>query len=212
MDVELPRLKVAAKSGNEPFSSRGAELEFTLLDFWRWSVSDLASNATRGRLAEFIVAKALEICTDQIRDEWAAHDLTSPEGVKIEVKSAAYLQSWYQSDYSLIQFSVRKSRAWNPQTNCQDSEVRRQADVYVFALLDHKDKATLDPMNLDQWKFYVLPTTTLDGRDASQHSITLKTLNQLCGGPVCFHDLPPLVSKSVRNPPRGNQEHEHQHP
>jgi hypothetical protein len=51
--------------------------------------------------------------------------------------------------------------------------------VYVLALLAHTDKATVDPLDLDQWVFYVLPTVVLDGRTRSQHSITLKTLQGL---------------------------------
>lgn len=38
----------------------------------------LVSNATRGRLAEFIVAAGLKIDTSGVRDEWAASDLDMP--------------------------------------------------------------------------------------------------------------------------------------
>ena len=50
--------------------------------------------------------------------------------------------------------------------------VRRHAQVYVFALLAHTGKATVNPLDLDQSAFYVLPTAVLDGRTRSQHSIT----------------------------------------
>jgi hypothetical protein len=51
-------------------------LETELIEFWQWSISDLVSNVSRGVLAEFIVAKALEINTvSNVRDEWAAYDL-----------------------------------------------------------------------------------------------------------------------------------------
>jgi hypothetical protein len=30
--------------------------------------------------------------------------------------------------------------------------------LYVFCLLAHKDKSTLDPLNMDQWQFFVLAT------------------------------------------------------
>ena len=63
----------------------------------------------------------------------------------------------------------------------QSRESKRQADVYVFALLAHTDKTTIDPFNLDQWRFYVLPTAALDGRTRSQHSITLRSLEKLGG-------------------------------
>jgi hypothetical protein len=58
-------------------------------------------------------------------------------------------------------------------------ESKRQADVYVFAVLYHQDKATLNPFDLDQWNFYVLSTKVLNERTRSQHSITLKSLQAL---------------------------------
>ena len=57
-------------------------------------------------LAEFIVATALGIPTDGVREGWAAWDLTTPGGVRVEVKTAAYLQSWAQKELSKISFST----------------------------------------------------------------------------------------------------------
>jgi hypothetical protein len=75
----LPRLVTEAKAGRETFRENGRDLGPTLLDFWRWSLSDLVSNATRGLIAEFIVANALGISTtDRVRDEWGAFDLQTP--------------------------------------------------------------------------------------------------------------------------------------
>jgi len=198
MSEDLGRLKVSPKRGDEHFHSDGAPLDYCFQEFWRWSVSDLVSNATRGILAEFMVAKALGISTDSVRDEWAAYDLTSPEGVRVEVKSAAYLQTWNQRTLSTIRFLTHKTKAFNPDTNTQDQESKRQADVYVFALLTHKDKATIDPLNVNQWCFYVVPTATLDRRKRSQYSITLKTLDQLCGGSVTHSQLHHSVVQAAR--------------
>ncbi|MFN2502624.1 MAG: hypothetical protein ABR530_11560, partial [Pyrinomonadaceae bacterium] len=151
--------------------------------------SDLLSNATRGRFAEFIVANALGLTLDAIRDEWGAYDLETPEGIKIEVKSAAYIQSWAQVRLSKISFLVPKTLAWSPETNRQEKESRRQADVYVFALLAREEQEGIDPLDLNQWHFYVLPTSVLNDRTRSQHSITLKTLQSLSGGAVSYTNL-----------------------
>lgn len=186
----LGRLRACRKSGGERFAHDGTDAAFTLLDFWQWSASDLVSNATRGRLAEFIVAKALGIDTNGVRDEWAAYDLETAAGLKIEVKSAAYVQSWHQEKLSSISFATPKTTAWDPDTNRIDSLTKRQADIYVFALLAHTDKSTLDPTRLEQWRFYVAPTALLDGRKRSQHSITLKSLEALTDGPIGWADLP----------------------
>ena len=93
MKKNLGKVKVKKKKGSELFHNKNKKLSYDLLSFWQWSMSDLLSNATRGILAEFIIAKALDIKTI-VRDEWAAYDLITEDGIKIEVKSAAYIQSW----------------------------------------------------------------------------------------------------------------------
>lgn len=185
----LGRIPPKRRSGTERFRSGTEPYAATLTAFWAWSVSDLVSNATRGRLAEFIVAQALGIATDGVRDECAAFDLETSDHLRVEVKSAAFVQSWHQERLSAVSFSVKARRAWDPDTNKLAKTASRQADVYVFALVVHKDKATIDPVDLDQWRFYVLPTKLLNERKRSQESIMLKSLDRLTGGPVTFAEL-----------------------
>ena len=189
MYSELGRIYASRKTGNEFFHSDEQSLDFNLFSFWIWSCSDLVSNATKGKLAEFIVAKALGSSTDGVRDEWGAYDLIMPNGIKIEVKSAAYVQGWHQDKLSNIIFQTPKTREYNPDTNKLAHESRRQADIYVFAILAHKDKKTIDPLNVNQWSFYVVPTKILDERTRSQHSITLPSLEKLTRGSVSFSEL-----------------------
>jgi hypothetical protein len=105
--------------------------------------------------------------------------VTAVSGARVEVKSAAYLQSWYQKRFSWITFSMRKTLAWDPDTEKFAAVAQRHAQAYMFALLAHTDKPTVNPLDLDQWTFYVLPTAVLDARTRSQDSITLKTLQEL---------------------------------
>ena len=175
----LPPLRASRKTGAEALHLDGEALPVTLLSCWQWSVSDLVSNVTRGRLAEFIVATALGIDTSGVRNEWDAFDLVTPTGLKLEVKSSAHVQSWYQARLSSIVWRTPRTRAWDAATNLFSEESRRQADVYVLALLQHEEKGSIDPLNLAQWCFFVLPTRVLDARTRSQHSITLKSLKGL---------------------------------
>lgn len=193
----LPQLTAGRKTGSETFLAGGSSTGLSLLDFWQWSVSDLVSNTTRGRLAEFLVASALGIA-DGIRNEWDAFDLCTASGLRIEVKSCAYLQSWFQAKQSSILFRIPATRAWDAATNLLSTESRRQADMYVFALLAHQDKSTLDPLNLDQWHFYLVLTRDLDARTRSQHSITLKSLQKLCANPVSYAELPTAIAQFER--------------
>jgi len=161
---DLTEIKVTPKTGQEVISDNGAGTDYTLLDFWRWSVSDLVSNATRGQLAEFIVGTAIGLDPRKLRVEWDSYDLKTSDGIKIEVKSAAYIQTWSQRKFSNISFSIKPARHWEVTSGIYRGEAKRHADVYVFCLLKHQDQATLDPLRMEQWEFYVLPTCQLDGR------------------------------------------------
>lgn len=177
--TDLGPIEPTQRSGQEPFHDGSRPLGFDLLNFWQWSTSDLVSNATRGVIAEYLVAQALGVADRTVREEWAAYDVVAGDGTRVEVKSAAYVQSWHQNRLSPISFRTPKTLAWDRHGLVQSQDASRHADVYVFALLAHTDQATLDPLNVAQWEFYVLPTTVLDQRVRSQHSITLPSLRKL---------------------------------
>ena len=184
MNTKLPALEMNTKTGDEPFQEGGKDLldgkdlPLTLLHYWRWSGSDLVSNAQRGILAEYLVGSALEI-TESVRLEWDAYDIQTPSGLKVEVKSSAYIQSWAQTDYSAISFDIAPKTSWDARDNTFDDHSRRSADVYVFCLLAHKDQETINPLNVDQWEFYVLATSKLDEHSPTQKSIRLAPLKEL---------------------------------
>lgn len=195
-DLNLGKKAAELKSGNEHLLFREKRLGNTLLDFWRWSVSDLLSNATRGRFAEFIVATATRIDISICRDEWSAYDLETPEGIKVEVKSAAFLQSWSQASYSQVSFSIKESQIWDADTNKFSNSRKRHADVYVFCLLNHMDKRTVDPMNLDQWEFYVLPTDLISKKIVGSKSISLSKLRSMVDS-VSYDDLANTIKECI---------------
>lgn len=181
-------IKSKIKSGKECLLFKSKKIHFNLCDFWKWSVSDLLSNVTRGRFAEFIVATATNIDLNIPREEWAAYDLITPDNIKIEVKSAAYLQSWYQYHLSNISFSIKPSFHWDAKTNKQSKTKGRYVDVYVMCLLFNKNQKDIDPLDLDQWKFYVLSIDEINNYKRSQSSITLKSLKSLTKA-VSYNEL-----------------------
>ncbi len=168
--------------GHEAIHRTGSSLQPTVGGFWSWAYSNLAANNLRGHFAEYLVAT--DIGADQSpRREWDAYDLKSPTGVKIEVKSAAYLQSWEQTTLSKISFNIAPSQGWNDEIKARSSEAKRQSDVYVFCFLHHEDKPTLDPTDVEQWSFFVLKTEDLNKVMPKQKTITLATLKKL--KPAC---------------------------
>lgn len=175
MIKNLEALNPQPKTGQERFTFDNSPVNIKLIDFWQWSLSDLVSNATRGILAEFIIASALELDL-MVRKEWDAIDFRTKKGLKIEVKSASYLQSWSQKKLTGIKFNIRPTEGWDAETNKYSRERNRRADIYIFCILAHKDKLTIDPLNLNQWRFYILETSVLDEKLKNQKKLTLPGL------------------------------------
>jgi hypothetical protein len=131
--------------------------------------------------------------------EWDAYDIETPEGLRIEVKTSGYLQSWAQSRHSVIGFDIGRKHSWTAETNTYSSEPGRPAHVYVFAVHKHLDKATVDPLDVDQWEFYVVPTPALDQSRLNQKSIRLSALRQVAGPPTDFENLAPAIRRAGAN-------------
>jgi hypothetical protein len=186
------------RSGDEPFTVDGRSLPFRLRDFWQWSASDLLGNALRGVLAEFIVLRALRLGSDQPRAEWDAVDIRTPDGLAVEVKSAAYLQSWTQKQPSKITFNISPAKVpWDARTNTSDAPAGRQADVYVFCLFAEKDRKRADPLDLDQWRFFILSARVLDETLGSQKTVSLGRLESLGAIPCQYSELREVVGKAT---------------
>lgn len=196
--MNLESINVNKKSGEEPFQQDDEDLSFTLLNFWQWYVSDLLDNTTRGILAEFLVTKALGQ-TDSPRVEWDAYDVKTNNGIKVEVKSASYIQSWQQTDYSNISFNISPTKGWEADTNTYYEEKIRQADVYVFCLLHHKDQQSIDPLNLDQWSFFIISTEQLNEEVGDQKTISFSRLSKIGATRVGFDQLDEKIKDSYQS-------------
>ncbi len=193
---KYPEIEVARKTGKETFHENGKPLAHDLLSFWQWSASDLVGNAMRGILAEYIVASVVDKA-DRSRTEWDAFDIETNEGIKVEVKSGAYIQSWSQKKLSTIQFGIRPTQGWDSKTNSYSTEFARQSDVYVFCVLEHKEQGTIDPLNMRQWYFYVLATNELNQAVGAQKTITLGRLKELKPIAVPYGELSASIKQAA---------------
>jgi len=154
-------------------------------EFLAWAYDDLLTNTTRGVLAEYIVATALGIRGTK-RIEWDRYDLQI-DGIGVEVKSAAYVQTWEQNGPSVISFDISPTTGWDAGTNTYAASAQRSADVYVFCLLNGKDRQHVDPLDVAQWTFYVLATGVLNRKVPVQKRIRLEPLIAL-GPDQCRYD------------------------
>jgi len=182
------------KSGNETLKFKNRKLNHKLIEFWRWSSSDLLSNSLRGKFAEYIIAIAMDLNLNYSRDEWSAYDLEALIeieeekyiSIKIEVKSSSYIQTWVQNGFSKIIFSIKKKGVTNIKS--KEEKLNRPSDVYVFCLLNHYDKNTANPLNLDQWLFYIVSTKKINKIFDNKVSISLNSLEKITTG-VKFNEI-----------------------
>lgn len=191
--MDLPKINISEKSGFEKFQVDEKDFDFNLLDFWKWNQFDLVENRTRGILAEFIVMKSLEL-NSKNRVEWDNYDLLSNLGKKIEVKSAFYIQTWKQNNYSKIIFNINPSKKTTIQ-NEYGRKSRRLSDYYVFCVLKCKDQKMINPTNIDQWDFYILKTIILDQKLPNQKTISLNSLLKLNPSKCKFNEIKNIIDK-----------------
>lgn len=167
-------------TGDEHIVFDGMPTGYLLRDYWAWNSSDLLNNTLRGSFCEFVVSASLGLDMTGVNEDWTPYDILMPgdPDIRIEVKSSAYLQAWENSKLSSIQFSIRPTRAWSPETG-YDSKVVRQSDVYVFCVYTETDRVVADPLVLDGWTFFVVPTRRIDAICGMQKTISLPSLLML---------------------------------
>lgn len=177
--------------GDEPFE----DLDATVMDFWRFALSNLKMNNVRGYVAEFLTARA--VGATGARVEWDAYDVLAPDGTTIEVKTSAYLQAWEQRDVSRISFSGLKGRIWDTATG-YTAEQTFNADVYVFAVQTATTHEEYDALSTSQWKFYVASRVVLEGHGYT--SIGLPALERLAGPAIAYTALADAITAVSTQP------------
>lgn len=166
----------------------------TVGDFWAWAYSDILANTTRGVFAEYLVALALgEV--GRCRLEWDAVDVHY-RGLDIEIKSASYSQTWTQKQPSAIRFGIAKARSWHAESNVYDSDLKRSADCYVFALFSDLDNPRQNVADLSFWRFFVLPTARIDEKFGDQKTVALSRIEAMATS-VEWRDLRRAIDDCV---------------
>ena len=194
--MEFLPLPALVLTGTERFKGLGSSVS----DFWSYVARDLRSNTTRGVLAEWLVAKA--VGATEFQPDWHDFDVLTPRGVRIEVKSSAYIQAWRQRRLSTIIFSGLSSQKWDPEAGYSGRRTFN-ADVYVFCVQTARSHESYDPLDVAQWDFYVLPLSRV--QSIGQRAIGLTRIAKEVQ-PVGFDGLPAAIEHaaevSVRNEDR----------
>jgi len=147
----------------------------TALDLWRWGFSDLVQNINRGILAEFIIAWALKL-DNTPRNPWDPYDLITEDGKRIEVKSTGYLQSWDYGTKPYPKFIIQQRQRWTE--SGLETNAEYNADVYILCYHKEKKRDKLDPMDLNQWDFWVFSKNEIVSLLKNRKSISVSQLEK----------------------------------
>lgn len=191
-------------TGNEQFYLGENCQKETVSNFWAWSMSRLLADGVRGDLAEFIVNTALGLDITNAKRGWGECDIIY-DNTRIEVKCSSLLQAWERKTPTNPVFSISKTLNCDIQeteTGCvyvgrDNSPPMRRSEIYVFCLFANADRETANPLNLSQWKFYVVPTSLINEKCGDKRSISLNGISRLGVIPVGYQEIKSSVDKLI---------------
>lgn len=194
--MEYDRTPVELQSPDKAFTDGGKPLGLTALDYWRFQFSNFWD--MQEEIAEFLVAKALELELPHNKNGWTPFDIRY-KGKRIEIKSSSYFHSWRGDN------KVSKRRVFSiAKTIGQHSEKKpkpeRQNDVYVFCLNTGNTFADSDPFELNHWEFYVVPTAVINNMFDDRNKVSIDHIRDITklkkGVPYC--QLKSAIDKALR--------------
>ena len=154
----------------------------------------LVNNAFRGTLVEAMLAQVLEPEWNWCSAEWASHDFENAEGVKLEVKQSAALQSWHTEGFppNRGRFDIAKRKArWEGAKRIDEGG--RYANLYIFAWHPVIDPDLADHRQSGQWLFHVARAEDLP----NQKSIALSRI-QAISSAVDVRAVPAQIAALLR--------------
>ncbi len=134
-------------------------------------------------------------CNRQLH--WANTDFVTETGVRIEVKSSSYWQSWKcwgdggkprsvrvagKTEERRITFAGLKVR-----DNTPGSLPEYRSDLYVFCFQAQRDPRLWNALDLSQWEFYML--TRAEMETLGSGSVSLITVRRKAGAPMTASEL-----------------------
>lgn len=176
---------------------------FSVLDYWRFQYCQLMNQ--QDNIAEYLINRALDICKAENVSFWTGYDL-SYQGKRIEVKSSSYVHTWNKKRVSEVRtFSIAPSNNyyWYGEADKNGKTVARQNELYIFCLNENRDISNANPLIIDDWTFFVIPTFMIDAMceksgNPNQKTISLSVVKKLSGNSVKFDQLRSAVEEVIK--------------
>lgn len=179
MTDEISKIKKLSDkhlTGEEEFSFNGKATGMTMLEFWRWHYSEIFD--LQEKIAEFIVARALGLNEADNVGSWTLYDIDY-RNTRIEIKETSYVHAWQTDEEEKSErrsFGITKAHS---KYGDSSSELARQNDIYVFCLNTGMTRAESNPLQLEHWEFYIVPTEVINEECGDGKSISLSRVRKM---------------------------------
>ena len=195
MSRDYDHTPVGLLSGKEPFTAGGKPLGLNVLDFWSFQRSNLWD--MQEDIAEFIVAKALGQEVPSNKNGWTLWDIDY-KGKRVEVKETGYYYSWQKDGKISEQRSFGITKAYSKYKDTS-SAFERQNDVYVFCLNTGRTKEESNPLEMDHWRFWVVPTSVINRECGDNKTLGLNRLRRIAGNDegLRYEELKDAIDKAL---------------
>ena len=164
-------------TGNEKFIYNEQELDFGILDFWKYKYSNIWN--IQEYVAEFLIEKALGLEESQNTESWTLYDINY-RNKRIEIKETSYYHPWNENGKISNQrvFGITMANS-NYEDQENENKFERQNDIYVFCLNTGKTKEEANPMDINNWEFYIVPTSTINELCGKNKTISLNKVKNI---------------------------------
>lgn len=175
MAGKMNRIPPDLLTGQEQFTSGGKPIGINVLDFWSFQRSNLWD--MQEEIAEFLVAKALGQSIPHNKNGWTLWDIDY-KGKRIEVKETGYFYSWQKDGKTSEQRTFGITKAYSKYKDTS-STFERQNDVYVFCLNTGRTQEDSNPLELNNWRFWVVPTYVINQECGDNKTLSLNRLKKI---------------------------------
>ena len=190
-------------TGKEQFTLDGNSIGLSVLDFWAFQHSNIWD--VQEEIAEFIVAKALGQDMPYNKNGWTLWDMNY-RGKRIEVKETGYYHSWRTDGKVSQQRTFGITKAYSRYKD-NTSEFKRQNDIYVFCLILGETKEASKPLVLENWRFWIVSTSTINRLCGDNKTISLGRVKSITnqGNGVGYGELRNEVDKVINQEYQGEE-------
>lgn len=171
-------------SGKEEFSYNGKNTGLNIYEYWQWHYSDIY--ALHDSIAEYIVAKALGCTEPHNTGSWTLYDIEYRK-LRIEVKETSYFHSWQTDEEPKSKqrnFGINKAYS---EYQDNTSTFERQNDIYIFCLNTGETRKESNPLQLEHWEFYVVPTRVINEECGNAKTVSLSRVRKMAGNVDYIH-------------------------